>query len=302
MKNLIESSDLSLEEIDVLLDLADEIASNPKKYRNVCQHKVLATLFFEPSTRTRLSFESAMYELGGSVIGFAGSDATSIQKGESVLDTALTVENYADLLVIRHPQDGIVKDVSKVCSHPIINAGDGQKNHPTQMLTDMLTIRREHKRLSNLTIGICGDLKHGRAVHSLVESLSQYQGIELIGITMEGLGMPSEMIEMMRMNDNVSYCEVNAISDVIDKLDVLYMTRMQKERFQDADNLTEYDQRLRLDCTTLNTAKKDLVIMHPLPRNEELAVEVDSDPRAAYFRQVKNGKDVRKALLMQMLK
>lgn len=301
MRNLIDPMDLSVEEIDNLLDFADEIAKNPEAYQDLCAHKILATLFFEPSTRTRLSFEAAMLELGGSILGFSSADSSSAAKGESITDTIQTVSCYANIIAMRHPKEGAPLAASTRATVPIINAGDGGHNHPTQTLTDLLTIRREKERLDSLTIGLCGDLKFGRTVHSLMKAMSRYKNIRFICISPEELRIPEYLKRDVIEKNNLEFIEVERMEDVIDELDIIYMTRVQKERFfNEADYIRLKDSYI-LDLDKLKNAKKDLSILHPLPRVNEIAVEVDNDPRACYFRQAMNGKYVRKALIATML-
>jgi aspartate carbamoyltransferase catalytic subunit len=301
MKHLIDPMDLSVEEIDELLDLADDIIANKEKYKKVCEGKKLATLFFEPSTRTRLSFEAAMMELGGNVLGFSSADSSSSTKGESVADTVKVVSCYADIIAMRHPKEGAPFLASLKSDAPIINAGDGGHNHPTQTLTDLLTIRREKGRLDDITIGFCGDLKFGRTVHSLIKALSRYDNIRFVMISPEELEIPEYIREEVFAQKNLSYQQVRTIDEVIDSLDILYMTRVQRERFfNEADYIRLKDTYI-LDMPKLKKAKPDLSILHPLPRVNEIAVEVDDDPRACYFRQALNGKYVRMALIMTML-
>jgi aspartate carbamoyltransferase catalytic subunit len=293
--------DLSVEEINQLLNLADDIIANKEKYKKVCEGKKLATLFFEPSTRTRLSFEAAMMELGGNVLGFSSADSSSSSKGESVADTVKVVSCYADIIAMRHPKEGAPFLASLKSDAPIINAGDGGHNHPTQTLTDLLTIRREKGRLDDITIGFCGDLKFGRTVHSLIKALSRYDNIRFVMISPEELEIPEYIREEVFAQKGLSYQQVRTIDEVIDSLDILYMTRVQRERFfNEADYIRLKDTYI-LDMPKLKKAKPDLSILHPLPRVNEIAVEVDDDPRACYFRQALNGKYVRMALIMTML-
>lgn len=301
MRHLIDPMDLSVEEIDELLDLADDVIENKDKYSKICDGKKLATLFFEPSTRTRLSFEAAMMELGGNVLGFSSSDSSSATKGESVSDTVKVVSCYADIIAMRHPKEGAPFLASMKSDVPIINAGDGGHNHPTQTLTDLLTIRREKGRLDNITVGFCGDLKFGRTVHSLVKALSRYENVRYIMISPEELEIPEYLKEEVFEKEGMEYVQVRTIDEVIDQLDVLYMTRVQKERFfNEADYIRLKDTYI-LDMPKLKNAKEDLSILHPLPRVNEIAVEVDDDKRACYFRQALNGKYVRMALIMKLL-
>lgn len=301
MRHLIDPMDLSVQEIDELLDLADDIIANKERYTKVCEGKKLATLFFEPSTRTRLSFEAAMMELGGNVLGFSSADSSSSAKGESVGDTVKIVSCYADIIAMRHPKEGAPFLASLKSDVPIINAGDGGHNHPTQTLTDLLTIRREKGKLNDITIGFCGDLKFGRTVHSLIKALSRYDNIHYVMISPEELEIPEYLKEEVFEKKGISYEQVRTIDEVIGRLDILYMTRVQKERFfNEADYIRLKDTYI-LDMPKLKAAKEDLRILHPLPRVNEIAVEVDDDPRACYFRQALNGKYVRMALIMKLL-
>lgn len=301
MRHLIDPMDLSVQEIDELLDLADDIIAHREKYAKVCEGKKLATLFFEPSTRTRLSFEAAMMELGGNVLGFSSADSSSSSKGESVADTVKVVSCYADVIAMRHPKEGAPYLASLKSDAPIINAGDGGHNHPTQTLTDLLTIRREKGRLSNITVGFCGDLKFGRTVHSLIKALSRYDNIHYIMISPEELEIPEYIKEEVFGKKGIAYEQVRTIDEVIGQLDILYMTRVQRERFfNEADYIRLKDTYI-LDMPKLKEAKEELRILHPLPRVNEIAVEVDEDPRACYFRQALNGKYVRMALIMKLL-
>lgn len=300
MKHLIDPTDLSLAEIDDILELAEKIIADRPKYSEVCKGKKLATLFFEPSTRTRLSFEAAMLELGGSVLGFSSANSSSAAKGESVADTARTVEKYADIIAMRHPKEGAPLVASMNVNIPVINAGDGGHNHPTQTLTDLLTIRETKHRLDNLTVGLCGDLKFGRTVHSLIKQLSLYENTKFILISPKELQVPDYIKEEL-VKKNVPFKEVEQMDDVIGELDILYMTRVQRERFfNEADYIRLKDSYI-LTLEKLANAKEDLKIMHPLPRVNEISVEVDSDPRAAYFDQAEYGKFVRMALIMTLL-
>ena len=295
MRHLIDPMDLSVEEIDHLLTLAQDIIDNKEKYSEVCKGKKLATLFFEPSTRTRLSFEAAMMELGGNVLGFSSASSSSSTKGESVGDTVKIVSCYADIIAMRHYKEGAPMLASMKSDVPIINAGDGGHNHPTQTLADLLTIKREKGRLNNMTIGFCGDLMFGRTVHSLIKAMSRYEGIKFILISPEYIR--TDVIE----KNNIPYEEISSLEDAIGSLDVLYMTRVQKERFfNEADYIRLKDTYI-LDKSKLALARPDLSILHPLPRVNEISVEVDDDPRACYFRQALNGKYVRMALIMDLL-
>lgn len=300
-KNLIDPQDLSVEEIDGILTLAQKIIDDPNKYSEVCKRKKLATLFFEPSTRTRLSFEAAMLELGGSILGFSSAASSSATKGESVGDTVKIVSCYADIIAMRHPKEGAPMLASMKSDVPIINAGDGGHSHPTQTLTDLLTIKREKGRLDNLTIGLCGDLMFGRTVHSLIKAMSRYEGIKFILISPDELKIPDYIRTEVLDRNNIPYKEVYTMDEVMGELDVLYMTRVQKERFfNEADYIRLKDTYI-LDSSKLALARPDMSILHPLPRVNEIAVEVDDDPRACYFRQALNGKYVRMALIMTLL-
>ena len=301
MRSLIDIVDFSVEEVQQLLDTACDIIENPDKYADACKRKKLATLFFEPSTRTRLSFEAAMLELGGSVLGFSEAGSSSAAKGESVADTAKTVSCYADIIAMRHPREGAPYVASRAASIPVINAGDGGHNHPTQTLADLLTIHRELGRLNDLTIGLCGDLKYGRTVHSLIEAMSRYEGIKFVLISPEELKIPGFIRYNVLEKHNIPYTEVTSLEDAMPQLDVLYMTRIQRERFDDP---AEYD-RLKdsyvLDTEKMKLAKEKMAVLHPLPRVNEISVAVDDDPRAAYFRQALNGKYMRMALILKLL-
>ena len=301
MKNLMNITDLTVEEIDELIAVAEDIIANPAKYQDACRHKLLATLFFEPSTRTRLSFESAMHRLGGSVVGFSEAASSSSSKGESLSDTVQTVGCYADIIAMRHPKEGAPVVAARRAGVPIINAGDGAHNHPTQTLTDLLTIWRCKHSFNNLTIGLCGDLKFGRTVHSLVAAMARYTGIKFIFIAPEELRMPRYIIEDELESRGIPYEEVATMEEVMPQLDVLYMTRVQKERFfNEADYIRLKDTYI-LTPDKLETAKKDMIVMHPLPRVNEISVAVDDDPRAMYFPQAKNGMFIRMALILKML-
>ena len=301
MKNLMNITDLSLEEIDELIATAEDIIANPAKYQDACNHKLLAALFFEPSTRTRLSFEAAMNRLGGRVIGFSEASSSSTAKGESLSDTVQTVGCYADIIVMRHPKEGAPVVAARRAGVPIINAGDGAHNHPTQTLTDLLTIWRNKHTFNGLTIGLCGDLKFGRTVHSLVAAMARYTGVKFVFIAPEELRFPRYIIEDELESRGIAYKEVSTMEEVMPELDVLYMTRVQKERFfNEADYIRLKDTYI-LDPEKLETAKKEMCILHPLPRVNEITVDVDKDPRAAYWRQVKNGKFIRMALILKLL-
>ena len=301
MRHLIDIKDLSVNEIDELIKVAKDIIANPVKYQDKCNHKKLATLFFEPSTRTRLSFESAMMELGGNVIGFSSASSSSTAKGESVSDTIRTVGCYSDIIAMRHPKEGAPLVASIKSTVPIINAGDGGHNHPTQTLTDLLTISCEKGRLDNLTIGLCGDLKFGRTVHSLITAMSRYKGIKFVLISPEELKVPEYVKDEILDKNNIPYIETNNIETYMADLDILYMTRVQRERFFNEEDYLRLKDYYILNEAKLKNAKKDLCIMHPLPRVNEISVEVDDDPRACYFKQVRYGKYIRMALILKML-
>ena len=301
MKHLISPLDLSVEELDQLLDLAQDIEANPKKYAHACDGKKLATLFYEPSTRTRLSHEAAMLNLGGSVMGFSSADSSSASKGESVSDTIRVISCYADICAMRHPKEGAPIVASQYSTIPIINAGDGGHQHPTQTLTDLLTIRNLKGRLNNMTIGLCGDLKFGRTVHSLINALVRYEGIRFVLISPEELRLPSYMREDVLDKKHVPYKEVVRLEDALPKLDILYMTRVQKERFFNEEDYIRMKDFYVLDAQKMELAPKDMYVLHPLPRVNEIAVEVDDDPRAAYFKQAQYGVYVRMALILRLL-
>ena len=301
MKHLIDIMDLSVEEIDELIDTACDIIAHPEAYRERCRYKKLATLFFEPSTRTRLSFEAAMLELGGSVLGFSEAASSSAAKGESVSDTVAVVGGYADIIAMRHPKEGAPLVAALRSEVPVINAGDGGHFHPTQTLTDLLTIRREKGRLTNLTVGLCGDLKFGRTVHSLIAAMSRYEGVRFVLISPEELKLPSYVKEQYLKPRAIPYTQTTALEDVIDQLDILYMTRVQRERFFNEEDYLRLKDSYILTPEKLLHAKPDLRILHPLPRVNEIASSVDDDPRACYFAQAKNGKFIRMALIMKLL-
>ena len=301
MKHLIDPMDLTTEEISEILNLADDIILNKEKYSQICQGKKLATLFFEPSTRTRLSFEAAMMELGGNVLGFSSADSSSAAKGESVRDTVRVVECYADIIAMRHPKEGAPLLASLNVDIPIINAGDGGHNHPTQTLTDLLTIRREVGRLDHFTIGFCGDLKFGRTVHSLLKALSRYEGIKIVLISPNELKVPDYIKTDILDKQNVEYVEVKNLENSMPELDVLYMTRVQRERFFNEADYVRLKDTYILDMNKLQNAKEELAILHPLPRVNEISVKVDDDKRAKYFVQALYGKYVRMALIMKLL-
>ena len=301
MKYLIDPMDLSVEEIDELIDIANDIIKDRTRYQDVCRHKILATLFIEPSTRTRLSFESAMLSLGGSVLGFSSASNTSASKGESVSDTISVVSSYCDIIAMRHPKEGAPLVATRKSTVPLINAGDGGHNHPTQTLTDLLTIYREKGRLDNLTIGFCGDLKFGRTVHSLTKAMSRYKNIKFVFIAPSELKIPEYLKHDLLDAKNLDYKEVETIEEVIEELDILYMTRVQKERFFNEQDYIRLKDTYILDLKKLEKSKSDLIVMHPLPRVNEIAIEVDDDPRAKYFDQVQNGRFMRMALILKML-
>lgn len=300
-RDLINITDLSTEKVDEMLDLADRITAEPEKYQDACAHKKLATLFYEPSTRTRLSFESAMYELGGNVIGFSDANSTSVSKGESVHDTMKVISCFADIIAVRHPKEGAAYVAAHSCDIPVINAGDGGHFHPSQTLADLLTIRREKGRLDSIKIGFCGDLKFGRTVHSLIDALLRYENVEFWLISPEELTLPGYIKEKMT-GAGALWHETRSLEDSIPELDVLYMTRVQKERFFNEEDYIRLKNTYVLDRAKLSAAPEDMIVMHPLPRVNEIEVSVDDDPRAKYFEQVKNGKDVRKALILTLLK
>ena len=301
MRSVIDIMDLTVEEIDKLLEVAEDIIANPKKYSEVCRGKKLATLFFEPSTRTRLSFEAAMYELGGNVIGFSDAASSSSSKGESVSDTAKVISCYADIIAMRHPKEGAPYVASTKATIPVINAGDGGHNHPTQTLADLLTIKREKGTFDNLTVGLCGDLKFGRTVHSLISALSRYKNVKFVMISPDELKIPDYVKQNVLIPKKIDYVEVRSLDEVMPELDILYMTRVQQERFfNEADYIRLRDTYI-LNTEKLENAKKDLCIMHPLPRVNEISVAVDDDSRACYFKQVLNGKYMRMALILKLL-
>jgi len=300
-RNLIDIVDLSVEEINELIVVAEDIIANPVKYQDACAHKQLATLFFEPSTRTRLSFESAMLSLGGSVLGFSSASSSSTAKGETVGDTVRAVGYYADIIAMRHPKEGAPIAAAQVCDIPIINAGDGGHCHPTQTLTDLLTIHREKGRLNNFTVGFCGDLKFGRTVHSLVNALSRYEGINFVFISPVELKLPRYVKEEALKKKGIPYVQTTDLESVMPQLDILYMTRVQRERFFNEEDYLRLKDSYILNPEKLVSAKPDLSILHPLPRVNEITVDVDKDPRAAYWRQVANGKYIRMALILKLL-
>ncbi len=301
MKNLLAITDFSVKEIDELISVAEKIKANPEDFQEKCKHKKLATLFFEPSTRTRLSFESAMLSLGGSVLGFSDANSSSSSKGESVADTIRVVSCYSDIIAMRHPKEGAPLVASNVSSVPIINAGDGGHNHPTQTLTDLLTIKTETGKLDNFTIGFCGDLKFGRTVHSLIQALARYKGVKLVLISPNELKLPDYVKKDVIEKYNMDYVETTSLEDAMPELDVLYMTRVQQERFFNEDDYLRLRDSYILDMEKLKTAKASLKILHPLPRVNEISVDVDNDPRACYFKQVANGRYIRMALILKLL-
>ena len=302
MRSVIDILDLSVEELDELLAVAQDIIDNPEKYQNACAHKKLATLFFEPSTRTRLSFEAAMYELGGNVLSVTGGNTSSVAKGESVADTAKTVSCYADIIAMRHPKEGAALVAANNASIPVINAGDGGHCHPTQTLADLLTIKREKGGFDGLTIGLCGDLKFGRTVHSLINAMSRYHDIRFILVSPEELKLPSYVKNETLKKYGLPYVQTNDLLAHLPEMDVLYMTRVQRERFFNEEDYLRLKDTYVLTPDKLKTAKSDLCIMHPLPRVNEISVAIDNDPRACYFKQVLNGKYMRMALILKLLK
>ena len=300
IRNLISITDFSVEEIDKMIKVAGDIITNPDKYIDICKGKKLATLFFEPSTRTRLSFEAAMLELGGSVLGFSEASSSSASKGESVSDTIRTVGCYADIIAMRHPKEGAPIVAARRTTVPIINGGDGGHHHPTQTLTDLLTITREKGRLNNLTVGLCGDLKFGRTVHSLIEAMLRYENVKFVLIAPPELRVPQYIIDMLE-KAGAAYKQVETMEAVMPELDILYMTRVQRERFFNEEDYIRLKDTYILNMDKLASAKKDMAILHPLPRVNEISVEVDDDPRAAYFRQALCGKYIRMALILNLL-
>ncbi len=301
MRSLIDILELSVEELDGLMNTADDIMANPAKYAHVCEGKKLATLFFEPSTRTRLSFEAAMYELGGHVLGFSEANSSSASKGESVADTAKVVSCYADIIAMRHPKEGAPYVASINASVPVINAGDGGHNHPTQTLADLETIRHELGRLTDMTVGFCGDLKFGRTVHSLIAALSRYTGVKFVLISPVELKLPDYVRRDILVTNRIPYKETNDLEEVLPELDVLYMTRIQKERFFNEEEYLRLKDSYILTADKMQLAKEKMCVLHPLPRVNEISVAVDADPRAAYFRQVLYAKYMRMALIMKLL-
>lgn len=300
IRNLINITDLTLEEIDHLIEVADDIVANPTEYQDICNHKKLATLFFEPSTRTRLSFEAAMLELGGSVLGFSAAGSSSAAKGESVSDTVQTVGCYADIIAMRHPKEGAPIVAAQRTTVPIINGGDGGHFHPTQTLTDLLTIKRKKGRLNNMTVGLCGDLKFGRTVHSLIEAMLRYENVKFVLISPQELQVPDYVKESMT-EAGAEWIETESLEEAMPQLDILYMTRIQRERFFNEEDYVRLKDTYILDLDKLSNAKEDLTILHPLPRVNEISVEVDNDPRACYFYQALCGKHIRMALILFLL-
>jgi len=301
MKNLINIMDLSVEEIDEMITVADDILEHPEKYREACKYKILATLFYEPSTRTRLSFESAMLSLGGEVLGFSEASSSSAAKGESVADTVTIVSGYSDIIAMRHPKEGAPLVAARHSRVPIINAGDGGHYHPTQTLADLMTIRHEKGRFSDLTIGLCGDLKFGRTVHSLIEAMSRYPRVKFVLISPEELKLPSFVKNDYIKDKHIPYIQSTSLDEVISDLDILYMTRVQKERFFNEEDYLRLKDSYILTTDKMKMAKDDMIVMHPLPRVNEISTAVDDDPRACYFRQTYYGKLMRMALIMKML-
>jgi aspartate carbamoyltransferase catalytic subunit len=300
-RNLLEPMDFTTDELKELFSLADKIIENPEKYSKACNGKLLATLFYEPSTRTRFSFEAAMLRLGGKVIGFSEAHVSSVAKGESISDTIRTVACYADLAVIRHPKEGAAIVAAACTEIPIINAGDGGHHHPTQTLTDLYTIRKERGGFDNMTVGLCGDLKFGRTVHSLIKALSRYKNVSFILISPEELKIPDYVRKEVLIKNNIKFEEVESMQEALPRLDILYMTRVQRERFFNEEDYVRLKDRYILDGAKMKLAKDDMMVLHPLPRVNEISVEVDSDPRALYFKQVKYGMFVRMALIMSLL-
>lgn len=301
MRHLIDPLDFTKEETEELLVLSEDIRRNPEKYQDKCAHKKIATLFYEPSTRTRLSFESAMINLGGSVIGFSSANSSSASKGESVADTIRVISAFADITAIRHPKEGAPMRASMFSSIPVINAGDGGHQHPTQTLADLATIRRRKGRLNNLVIGLCGDLKFGRTVHSLIKSISRWDGIKFVLISPTELKVPDYIINEVLKPNNIEFEETTDLEDALGKLDILYMTRVQKERFFNEEDYVRLKDSYILTEKKMELAKEDMAVLHPLPRVNEIALTVDKDPRAAYFEQVQNGMYVREALILKLL-
>ena len=301
MRSLFSITDLSVEEIQGLIDTANQIIADPDRFAHVCDRKKLATLFFEPSTRTRLSFEAAMYELGGQVIGFSSASSSSAAKGESVADTAKTISCYADIIAMRHPKEGAPLVAANNASIPVINAGDGGHNHPTQTLADLLTLYREKGRLDNLTVGFCGDLKFGRTVHSLIAALARYTGVKVVLISPKELQLPSYIKKDVLQKYDIPYTQTTNLEGAMPQLDALYMTRVQRERFFNEEDYLRLKDSYILDPEKMKNAREDMIVMHPLPRVNEISVAIDDDPRACYFKQVLNGKYIRMALMLKLL-
>ena len=301
MRSLFSITDLSVEEIQALIDTANQIIADPDRFAHVCDRKKLATLFFEPSTRTRLSFEAAMYELGGQVIGFSSASSSSAAKGESVADTAKTISCYADIIAMRHPKEGAPLVAANNATIPVINAGDGGHNHPTQTLADLLTLYREKGRLNDLTVGFCGDLKFGRTVHSLIAALARYEGIKIVLISPKELQLPSYIKKDVLQKYDIPYTQTTNLEGAMPQLDALYMTRVQKERFFNEEDYLRLKDSYILDPEKMKNAREDMIVMHPLPRVNEISVAIDQDPRACYFKQVLYGKYMRMALIMMLL-
>ena len=301
MRSLFSITDLSVEEIQSLIDTANQIIEDPDRFAHVCDRKKLATLFFEPSTRTRLSFEAAMLELGGQVIGFSSANSSSAAKGESVADTAKTISCYADIIAMRHPKEGAPLVAANNASIPVINAGDGGHNHPTQTLADLLTLSREKGRLNDLTVGFCGDLKFGRTVHSLIAALARYEGIKIVLISPKELQLPSYIKKDVLQKYDIPYTQTTNLEGAMPQLDALYMTRVQKERFFNEEDYLRLKDSYILDPEKMKNAREDMIVMHPLPRVNEISVAIDDDPRACYFKQVLNGKYIRMALMLKLL-
>ncbi len=300
-KDLIDILDLTNNEIDEMIKVAFDITNNPDKYREKCKNKKMGVLFYEPSTRTRLSFESAMLDLGGNILGFSEASSSSVSKGESVADTAKTLECFSDIITMRHPKEGAPFVASQNVNIPVINAGDGGHNHPTQTLTDLFTIKREKDRLDNLTIACCGDLKFGRTVHSLIAAMSRYKNVKFLLISPEELKIPEHIRTEILLKNTIEFEEITSLTEKIDQIDVLYMTRIQRERFFNEEDYIRLKDSYILTPDKLTNAKSDLSILHPLPRVNEISTEIDKDERAAYFRQVKNGKFIRMALILKLL-
>ncbi len=301
MKHVISPLDLSVDELDAVLSLAERIIENPEKYKTVCQGKKLATLFYEPSTRTRLSFEAAMLNLGGSVLGFSSADSSSASKGESVADTIRVISSYADICAMRHPKEGAPLVASQYSSIPVINAGDGGHNHPTQTLTDLLTIKKLKGSLDNLTIGLCGDLKFGRTVHSLIRAMIRYKNVKFIMISPDELRIPDYLRKEVLDAQHIPYKEVNVLEPVMPELDLLYMTRVQRERFFNEEDYIRLKDSFILNAKKMKYAREDMLVLHPLPRVNEISTEIDDDPRAVYFKQAQYGVYARMALIMTLL-